>query len=277
MTQQQIQIIDGIEVHIEGEGADTVVMIHGWPDTYRLWDAQVAALKAKYRCIRFTLPGFDVSKPARPLSVTQMMEFFRKVVDGVSPSQPVTLMLHDWGCLYGYEFVARHRDRVARVIGVDIGDHNSGALLRSLSIKQRFLVFAYQFWLALAWIIGGAVGGWMTRWIAGAMGCRSDPARIGAQMNYPYHVRWFGSFGSFRGMARVEPLAPMLYIYGRRKPFMFHSLRWLEKLAATPGCEAHGFATGHWVMTRAPEAFNEQVLDWLQRTPIKAAQEKETS
>ena len=31
--------IDGIDVRVEGEGAETVVMIHGWPDTLRLWDA----------------------------------------------------------------------------------------------------------------------------------------------------------------------------------------------------------------------------------------------
>ena len=55
--------IDGIAVHAEGDGADTIVMVHGWPDTYRLWDAQVDAFKAQYRCVRFTLPGFDVTKP----------------------------------------------------------------------------------------------------------------------------------------------------------------------------------------------------------------------
>ena len=43
-------IIDGIEVLIEGSGrpdAQTIVMIHGWPDTLRLWDAQVAALTGR--------------------------------------------------------------------------------------------------------------------------------------------------------------------------------------------------------------------------------------
>ena len=43
--------IDGIAIHIEGppEAADTVVMIHGWPDTHRLWDRTVAALKDQHR------------------------------------------------------------------------------------------------------------------------------------------------------------------------------------------------------------------------------------
>ena len=57
------QVIDDVEVHVEGEGAETIVMVHGWPDTYRLWDSAVAALKDRYRCVRFTLPGFDAAKP----------------------------------------------------------------------------------------------------------------------------------------------------------------------------------------------------------------------
>src|SRR6478735_2879020 len=42
------------DLHIEGTGPETIVMIHGWPDTYRLWDKQVEHLKDRYRCIRFT-------------------------------------------------------------------------------------------------------------------------------------------------------------------------------------------------------------------------------
>ena len=39
--------IDGIAIHIDGptEPADTIVMIHGWPDTHRLWGPTVAALQ----------------------------------------------------------------------------------------------------------------------------------------------------------------------------------------------------------------------------------------
>jgi pimeloyl-ACP methyl ester carboxylesterase len=51
--------VRGVDIHVEGDGAESIVMIHGWPDTYRLWDATVEALKRRFRCIRFTLPGFD--------------------------------------------------------------------------------------------------------------------------------------------------------------------------------------------------------------------------
>ncbi len=49
----------GIDIHLDGTGPSTVLMLHGWPDTHRLWDATVAALQDRHRCVRFTLPGFD--------------------------------------------------------------------------------------------------------------------------------------------------------------------------------------------------------------------------
>ena len=56
--------VKGVEIHFEGDHPRTVVMLHGWPDTYRLWDTTVAALKDRYCCVRFTLPGFDTAAPA---------------------------------------------------------------------------------------------------------------------------------------------------------------------------------------------------------------------
>ena len=124
-------------------------------------------------------------------------------------------------------------------------------------------MFGYQFWLALAWKIGGAAGNWMTRRMARALGCRTDPATIGWQMNYPYAMRWFGTVGGLSRTAPVRPACPMLYVYGTRKPFMFHSPGWLDWVRAQPGNEVQALPTGHWVMLHKPEAFHRCVAGWL--------------
>ena len=93
--------IDGIEVQIEGNGPRTVVMIHGWPDTHRLWDGTVGALQDRYRCVRFTLPGFDASLQPRPTSLAAMVTLFRSIVDAVSPAHPVTLSSPAFRCASG--------------------------------------------------------------------------------------------------------------------------------------------------------------------------------
>src|SRR5450755_2033778 len=100
--------IDGVDVHVDGSGSPSIVMLHGWPDTYRLWDAQVAAFGSRFTCVRFTLPGFDVDKPRRALSLAQMTGFLKSVVEQTCPGQKVILMLHDWGAFFGYQFAMKH-------------------------------------------------------------------------------------------------------------------------------------------------------------------------
>ncbi len=259
--------IQGINVFIDGVGPHTVVMIHGWPDTHHLWDSTVQALKSQYRCVRFTLPGFDLAQPARATSLAQMTALFSAIVDAASPDQAVTLLLHDWGCIFGYEYAARHPGRVARMVAVDVGDHNSGAFLKSLTARAKWQVFAYQFWLAVAWKLGdaisGALGDRLTRWMARTKGCRTEPMAIGWQMNYPYAMQWFGLLGGLRAAVPVKPPCPVLYIYGELKPFMFHSPKWLAQVAAQPGSKVQAFRTGHWVMVEQPAVFNECVSAWL--------------
>ena len=64
--------VGDVDVYIEGKGNDTIVMIHGWPDTFRLWDDLAAELAKKHVCIRFTVPGFDIRKARRACSSTEM-------------------------------------------------------------------------------------------------------------------------------------------------------------------------------------------------------------
>lgn len=255
--------IEGVDVFVEGQGEEALVMIHGWPDTHRLWDAQVAHLQASHRCVRFTLPGFDAAKPHRACGLEAMIALFKAIVERASPGRPVVLMLHDWGCVFGYQFLMRHPELVSRVVAVDIGDAGSPAHIRALSAKAKLMVMGYQLWLALAWRLRGSLGTRMTRYMARRLQCPSDPQLIHAGMNYGYDIAWTGSHGGYRQMKPVKPPCPLLYLYGMDKPFMFHSPAWAEALAARPGSQVQGFATGHWVMSAQPQAFNEAVSAWL--------------
>lgn len=253
--------VNGTEVWLQGQGEEVVLMLHGWPDTRALWDGTVAALQDRATCACLTLPGFESGPPAT--SLDDMCQLLRQIVDRISPDQPVTLMLHDWGCMFGYEFAMRHPDRVARVVAVDVGDHNSGALWREWDLKAKLSVMAYQLWLALAWKLGGRLGTRMTRAMARWLRCPAEPSSITHKMNYPYAMRWFGTAGGLRHAAPVQLPMPLLFVYGARKPFMFHSSRWLDKVSAKPGSAVLGLPCGHWVMVSRPEAFHAGVRSWL--------------
>jgi hypothetical protein len=49
----------------------------------------------------------------------------------------------------------------------------------------------------------------------------------------------------------------MLFLYGKRKPVMFHSDMWAQRV------ESRAFNTGHWVMVQAREEFNQAIVGWL--------------
>jgi pimeloyl-ACP methyl ester carboxylesterase len=159
----------------------------------------------------------------------------------------------------------RNPGLVARIVGVDIGEPRE--MRRELTPRAKFYILAYQVWLALAWKIGGRLGDWMSRNMARWGRARSDPRFIGSRMNYPYYLAWFGGAQSFgRQTRRFKPACPMLFVYGERKPFMFHSRGWADALALQPGSRVLAFDTGHWVMLQQPERFNQAAAEWLAAT-----------
>jgi pimeloyl-ACP methyl ester carboxylesterase len=252
--------VDGVEVIVEGAGPKAIVMVHGWPDTHRLWDGQVEALKARYRCVRFTLPGFERGAPKRAHPFEALIGTLRRIVVEACPGERVTLLLHDWGCFFGYQFAMRHPELVERVVGVDIGDAGSRRHLAELGLRGKLIVMAYQVWLAAAWLVGGRAGDAMARAMARAMRCPADPGSIRSQMGYAYAMRWLGAGGGFPPLRTFKPHCPMLFLYGSRKPIMFHSTAWAA------GVDTRAFPTGHWIMLGQPREFNAALTAWLAQT-----------
>jgi cis-3-alkyl-4-acyloxetan-2-one decarboxylase len=253
-------------LQIDGVGVETIVLLHGWPDTQRVWDCTVAGLKDRYRCVRFTLPGFEGPQHHQAYALRDIIDLIGQVVDTASPNAPVTLLLHDWGCFFGYQYAMQHPQRVQRVVGVDIGDAGSRQHLAALGARAKLGAVFYQWWLALAWKLGGGLGNRMARWMAKSLRAPAPLAEIHSGMGYPYAMQWFGVAGGFGKPRAFVPDKPMLFIYGERKPFNFHSQAWVDRLKAKPGSRGVGMPTGHWVMTQKPEAFNTTVREWLEGT-----------
>lgn len=260
MTAEPALAVEGTAVRSEGAGPQVLLMLHGWPDTAALWDPQVAHFRDRFRCVRFTLPGFDVDGPRQALSLDGMVARIAAVVDAVSPHAPVTLMLHDWGAVYGYQYAMQHPQRVARIVGIDVGDIASGEFLRGLGWQGKLGIVAYQGWLALAYALPRRLGDRMTRGMARRFRAPAASERIGATMNHPYVAQFSGGF---RGLQRVRPACPMLFVYGTRKPVMFHAEAWAARIAAAPGSAVLALAAGHWVMVNRPDEFHRAVDAWL--------------
>lgn len=262
MTDQHIDI-GGIEVLIDGTGDESLVFIHGWPDTARLWERQVETFRARYRCVRITLPGFEYGS-RRAYSFDEVIGHIARVLETTCPGGQVTLVLHDWGCVFGFAVVARHPERVARIVAADVGDAGSRRHLSELSILSKAIIASYQLYLAAAWRIGGRMGDAMSRLFARVIRAPASTREIHAGMAYPYAVTWFGVAGGRPDSPPRPPDLPMLFIYGKRKPFMLHSRAWERDLASRPGSSVVALPAGHWMMVAEADAFDAAVLSWME-------------
>ncbi len=274
---ERIQVL-GTEVLVDGPAADAplILMLHGWPDTRELWQHQVEALKGHYRCARFTWPGFDPALGAQPRTLAEHIGLVDAVIQRLSPGVPITLCMHDWGCIFGQQYAAAHPAKVARCIVMDIGDYNAGAYIKSLSIKAKLGALAYQLWLAGTWVLGHKLGlkgiaNSLARFMAKALHAPGARETITYGMSHPYAMTWFGTSGGFKGAATIKaPLQPTLYFYGLNKPFQFQSPRWLEAVAAHPGSKVVPVKAGHWLMLRGADQVNAEITAWLAARPAIA-------
>ncbi len=125
----------GIEVAVHGEG-HPVVLIHGFPDTGRLWRNQVPALAdAGFRVIVPDLRGYGGSdKPADVESYA--IPFLAGDVLGVLDALGVErahVVGHDWGAALAWAVAAFAPDRVDRLVALSVGNPIA---FRSVGIPQ---------------------------------------------------------------------------------------------------------------------------------------------
>jgi NAD(P)-dependent dehydrogenase (short-subunit alcohol dehydrogenase family)/pimeloyl-ACP methyl ester carboxylesterase len=98
--------------------AQTVICVHGWPDTHHVWDEVVPLLAQRFHVVSYDTRGHGQSSDPGSVRGFRMSEFaadFRAVADAVSPDRPVHALGHDWGSSQLWEVVCEPaaEDRIA--------------------------------------------------------------------------------------------------------------------------------------------------------------------
>jgi pimeloyl-ACP methyl ester carboxylesterase len=100
-----------------GSGEHTVVLVHGFSASWRVWSDVMPALANQYRVIAVDLPGFGSSEPSdtptMPAAAGAVVELIRQVR---SSDAPVTVVGHSMGTLVATEIAAAAPELVERVV-----------------------------------------------------------------------------------------------------------------------------------------------------------------
>ena len=117
-----------------------VVLLHGFPDSWRLWRHQIRVLAdAGFRVIAPDLRGFGRS--SRPLDVANYrMSVLAGDVAGLLDSMGVdraAVVGHDWGAVLAWWFAGSMPQRVERLVAVSVGHPAAGATSGAIDPQQR--------------------------------------------------------------------------------------------------------------------------------------------
>lgn len=277
----------GVQLHVAqaGQGAP-VLMLHGFPDHWRLWQPLMQALAPQHRVMAPDLRGINLSdKPPRvaDYAIDHLVADVVALLDHLGGR--AALIGHDWGGMLAWVVAARHPDKVSRLVVFNAphpcrlaqqllaspAQRAASAYVRRLcepSIEQALA--ANQFERLWAVRSGGRTG---VQWDAErehSVRAWSQPGALNAALNW-YRAGNFDAALSAPGVAAVPDLggasgvvqAPTLVVWGDQDgSFPLPCLDGLE--AWVPDLRIHREATGgHWLPHDQPELAATLVSDFL--------------
>ena len=116
--------VGDISLHVEDQGSGTpVILIHGWPDSSRLWRHQIPVLVANgFRAIAPDMRGFGRSDRPEPVAAYSLQNAVADVVGILDELKisAVDVVGHDWGAGVAWLAATLYPDRVKRLVVLSV-------------------------------------------------------------------------------------------------------------------------------------------------------------
>ena len=197
-----------------------------------------------------------------------MVQLIKKTVDHVEIEQKKSykkmFVAHDWGSFLSYLLDVQYPKYMSNLVSLDVGTGIED------TFKGKLYTVSYQWFLAGNFLIGGQIGKISTQlfvdYFAKPYGLtKDDRSRLDSSWNYFYYYFWkrIGHYGEL--LREYKPSAPIAFIYGNKKPFNFHTEKFIETVKSCKNCEVHAVEEGHWVMDK----HHETVLEVITRRAAK--------
>ena len=118
--------IDDVVFHAETHGNDTartLIVIHGGPGQDYRYLLSLKALSDEYRVVFYDQRGTGLSPrvEASELTLQSSIEDLDRIVNYYCPDEKVNILGHSWGAMLGSAYLAKHPDRVHKIILAEPG------------------------------------------------------------------------------------------------------------------------------------------------------------
>lgn len=113
--------IGDVSLNVEERGAGApLLLVHGFPLDHTMWCGQIDALASQCRVIAPDLRGFGESDvTAGTVTMERFADDLAALLDALQVTEPVTFCGMSMGGYIGWQFIARHRRRLAKMILCD--------------------------------------------------------------------------------------------------------------------------------------------------------------
>jgi pimeloyl-ACP methyl ester carboxylesterase len=263
---------DGVKIHYASLGSGPLmVMIHGFPDYWYTWRAQMEALSEAYHCVAIDLRGYNLSDKPKGVdnyAMDLLVGDVAAVIRHLGRDKAI-LVGHDWGAAISWSFAMDRAEMLDRLIILNV-PHPLG-LLRELAnnlLQQQSSQYAWDYQKEDAHLKITAAD--LVFWVR-------DPEvkkkYIGAfeQSDFEAMLNYYKRSFVKKGSAAVQAerdypkvKAPVLIIYGLKDRYVLpaglnNTWEWLEKgltLVTVP-------EAGHFVQDDAADLVTRVIRQWL--------------
>jgi pimeloyl-ACP methyl ester carboxylesterase len=262
----------GLRFHVVDEGKGTpIVLLHGFPDTARIWRSQIEALTAAgYRAIAPDLRGRGRSeRPGRvsDYALSALVGDVTGIMDALGVRR-AHVVGHDWGAGVAWALASLFPQRVDHLVVISVGF--PGVTRPDLEALQKAwyrLLFLFEGtaeellqkddWYLLRETLQGR--GDVEQYIADL----SEPGALTAGLNwYRANLPADRLLGPPPELPPVQ--APTLGIFGTAEPYLTETsmVRSKERVRG-PWRYERLEGIGHWVQLEAAERLNALLLEFL--------------
>ncbi|MEU3452548.1 alpha/beta hydrolase [Micromonospora sp. NPDC006766] len=115
-TEQRAQVGEVTWNYVRGGRGPTVVLLHGYPQCWRMWRHLLPELAKSYEVIAPDLRGFGGSDaPPTGYDKKTVAADLHGLLTGLGLARQIRLVGHDLGTMVAYAYAAAHPDQVARL------------------------------------------------------------------------------------------------------------------------------------------------------------------